>query len=163
MAQTTYGYKTPKGVAGSLMDIAPYAINSRVNGEEALDVLKFGMGAVVGTTPGSDILAPEAASTAAQFEGVVLTSFTSQMDMSGDIRIFPKQTVGVLRFGNAWVRIDPDATPAYGDKLYLITADGPTRGLFTNDDSGNLAVSGRFIGGVDTGDIAPVEIFNQSA
>ena len=164
MGQLFYGYTTPKGVAGGLMDIAPYAINSRVNSEDEPGVLKFGMGAVVGTTPGVDVLVPDTDSTPSQFEGLVLTGFTNQMSMTGDVRIFPKQTVGLLRYGNAWARIDPDSTPAYGDQLYLIT-DGETAGLFTNDDGNgdNLAINGRFIGGPDAGDIAPVEIYNQSA
>lgn len=157
--QNSYNYTTPKGVAGGLYDLSPYQIDSRVNGAPA-GALKFGMGVVQGTVPGTNIALPAAAATADKFEGLVLTGFTQEMDMAGDVAVRNKQTVGVLRYGKAWARLQKDAAPAYGDNLYLIT-DGDDAGLFTNAASGNLAVNGRFVGAADSTGIAPVEIYNQ--
>jgi len=171
-AQLSYSYQTPRGVAGSLFDIAPYAINSRVNGETKPNVLMFGMGAVHGATPGVDVLAPTDADTADKFEGVVMTSFTNQMNMLGDIRIFHLQTVGILRYGHAWVRIVDGIEPEYGEALFLVN-DGDDAGMFTNDPNEGIAIMGRFIGPAGTGpgsigdgttvpiNIAPAEIYDQ--
>lgn len=160
--QTSYNYTTPKGVAGSLYDLAPYQVESRVNGETALGALKFGMGVVQGTAPGTNVVRPTAAATADKFEGLLLTGFTQEMDSTGEVKIKPKQTVGVLRYGKAWARLAKDADVSYGDKLYLVTS-GDEAGLFTNEASGNLAVAGRFVGAADSVGIAPVEIYNQMA
>lgn len=160
--QTSYSYTTPKGVAGGLMDLSPYSVDSRINGETTLGALKFGMGVVQGATPGTNVKLPTSASTADKFEGLLLTGFVQEMDAEGGVAVKPKQTVGVLRYGKAWARVPKNTTAAYGDKLYLITS-GNNAGMFTNVATGNLAVNGRFIGAVDTTDIAPVEIFNQSA
>lgn len=160
--QKSYSYTTPKGVAGGLMDLSPYSVDSRVNGETTPGALKFGMGVVQGTTPGTNVALPTAAATADKFEGLLLTGFVQEMDAEGSVAVKPKQTVGVLRYGKAWARVPKNTTAAYGDKLYLITS-GNNAGLFTNVATGNLAVNGRFIGTADTTDVAPVEIFNQSA
>lgn len=158
--QTSYNYTTPKGVAGSLYDLAPYQVESRVNGETAAGALKFGMGVVQGSAPGANVALPTSTATADKFEGLLLTGFTQEMDSAGDVTIRPKQTVGVLRYGKAWARVSKDTTASYGDKLYLVTS-GDDAGTFTNDASGNLAVNGRFVGAVDSVGIAPVEIYNQ--
>lgn len=160
--QTSYNYTTPKGVAGGLYDLAPYQVESRVNGETKAGALKFGMGVVQGTTPGADVALPTAAATADKFEGLLLTGFTQEMDSAGEVTIRPKQTVGVLRYGKAWVRVSKDAAVSYGDKLYLITS-GDEAGMFTNEASGNLAINGRFVGATDSVSIAPVELYNQQA
>ena len=160
--QLSYSYQTPKGVAGGLLDISPYAIDSRINGEEEYGALKFGMGAVQGDNPGVNVLIPSTSSAASDFEGVVLTGFTQMMNTEGAANIAPLQTVGILRWGRAWVRLADGITPVYGESLYLIKT-GDDAGLFTNDSGGgaNFAVNGRFIGGLGSGDIAPVEIYNQ--
>ena len=160
--RNSYTYQTPKGVAGGLMDISPYSIDSRVNGETDADALKFGMGAVQGGSPGVDVVVPNDADTADKFEGVVMTGYTNEMDMLGDVRIQHLKTVGILRYGKAWARIVKGITPAYGDALYLVN-DGTDAGLFTNDATDTLEINGRFIGTAGTGDIAPVEIYNQKA
>ena len=160
--QNSYSYKTPKGVAGGLLDLSPYSVATRINGETTSGALKFGMGVVQGATPGTNVKLPTSASTADEFEGLLLTGFVQEMDAAGDVTIKPKQTVGVLRYGKAWARVPKNTTAAYGDKLYLITS-GDSAGLFTNTATGNLAVNGRFIGAADTTDIAPVELFNQAA
>ena len=161
--QLSYTYHTPKGVPGGLLDINAYSIDSRINEEEKPGVMMNGMGVVQGTVPGTNVLLPAAGATVGKFEGVVMTGFTNQRDMDGETLLAPLQTVGILRWGRAWVRVAPDLTPAYGDALYLITAAGATRGFFTNEPSGNLAVKGSFLGGLGTGDIAPVVIYNQKS
>ncbi len=159
--QTSYNYTTPKGVAGGLYDLAPYQVESRVNGETAPGALKFGMGVVQGSAPGTNIARPAAGATADKFEGLVLTGFTQEMDSTGEVTIRPKQTVGVLRYGKAWARLPKDLTVSYGDKLYLVTS-GDNAGLFTNDASGGIAVNGRFVGSADSTGVAPVELYNQA-
>jgi hypothetical protein len=52
--------------------------------------------------------------------------------------------------------------PEYGDLLYLINS-GSESGLFTNESDDGLAIKGRFIGSLGTGNVAPVEIYNQMA
>ena len=159
--QTSYGYNTPRGVAGMLRDLAPYAIESRINCETDAGVLMFGMGAVRGDKPGYNVAVPVTASTADEFEGIVMTGFTNEMSMEGDVRILSAQTVGILRYGNAWVRIADGVEPEYGDAMYLVTS-GADAGKFTNIDTDGIAVKGRFVGGADTYGIAPAEMFNQS-
>ena len=95
--QNSYSYKTPKGVAGGLLDLSPYSVDSRINGETTPGALKFGMGVVQGATPGTNVKLPTSASTADKFEGLLLTGFVQEMDTAGDVTIKPKQTVGVLR------------------------------------------------------------------
>jgi len=160
--QLTYSYQTPRGVAGALVDISPYSIDSRANEETVIDAMLFGMGAVVGSNPGVNVLVPASTNTASDFEGVVMTGYTQQMTMGGEVHVYPAQTVGVLRWGRAWARVVDGVTPVYNDPLFLVN-DGPDAGLFTNDDGGgdNLAINGRFYGGLGNGNIAPVEIHNQ--
>ena len=62
--QNSYSYKTPKGVAGGLLDLSPYSVDSRINGETTPGALKFGMGVVQGATPGTNVKLPTSASTA---------------------------------------------------------------------------------------------------
>jgi len=162
MPQLSYNYQTPRGIAGSLMDIAPYVINSRINGETADGVLKFGMGAMVGNNPGSDVLVPTPGMEVTSFEGVVLTGFTQEMNMAGEVQVRAAQTVGVLRYGHCWVRVPDGVTPAYGDALYLVVT-GNGAGTFTNNSGAGIKVAGMFIGGLGTGNVAPVEIYSQSS
>jgi len=160
--QLSYSYQTPKGIAGSLIDISPYAIDSRINAEVTTGVLKFGMGAMQGDIPGVNVLVPIDTMSIEQFEGVVMTGFTQMHDLEGNVAIPSLATVGVLQFGRAWVRIPDGVEPVYGESVYLIV-DGDDAGLFSNDDDGgaNLAINGTFIGGPGTGSIAPAIIYNQ--
>ena len=160
--QLTYTYQTPKGVAGALVDISPYSIDSRTNAETKIDAMLFGMGAMQGETPGVNVLVPTDSMTGELFEGVVMTGYTQQMTIGGEIHIYPAQTVGVLRWGRAWARVVDGVSPVYGDALFLVKT-GADAGLFTNDDGGgsNLAINGRFYGGLGNGNVAPVEIHNQ--
>jgi len=161
--QLSYSFRTPKGVAGALVDISPYSIDSRTNTETEVDAMLFGMGAVVGDSPGSDVRVPTSTNTVRDFEGVVMTGYTQQMTMDGIVRVYPAQTVGVLRWGRAWARVVDGDTPAYNDPLYLVIS-GNNAGLFTVEETANgttIAVNGRFYGGLGNGNIAPVEIHNQ--
>lgn len=161
-AQTSYGFATPKGVAGGLLDISPYSIDTRVNNEAAADSLKYGMGVVQGDTAGVGVRKPISTDTAAVFEGIVMTGFSNQQTIEGNVNILPNQSVGILRYGKAWARIKSGDTPAYGGKLYLII-NGADAGLFTTTSSvDTIEVKGRFIGSKGSGDIAPVELFNQA-
>ena len=161
-AQLSYSYQTPRGVPGGIMDISPYRIDSRANGETAPGILKFGMGAMQGDTPGVNVLRPLAGDTADAFEGIVMTGFTQQQTMLGELELMPQQVVGIMRWGTAWVRVASGAAPQYGDPLNLVIS-GPDAGKFTTSAAGTLAIKGRFIGGLGTGPVAPVELFNQLA
>jgi hypothetical protein len=160
--QNSYNYNTPKGVAGGLYDLSPHSVDSRINGETEPDKLKFGMGAVQGANPGTDVKAPTDTDTADKFEGLLLNGFTNEMDYHGDVKIYPLQTVGVLQYGKGWARVVPELTIAYGDPLYLVKS-GDNAGLFTNEADGNIAVNGAFGKESGTGNVHLVVIYNQSA
>lgn len=161
-AQTSYTQATPRGVAGGLVDLSAHAVNTRLNGE-AGDTMKFGMGVVQGTTPGSDVKIPATGATAAKFEGITVNGYTSEMDREGSVTIPPLASLGILQYGKIWARTKAGITPAYGEALYLIIT-GDDAGLFTNTaaEGTTVAVTGRFIGGKGTGNVAPVELFYQA-
>ena len=152
--QTSYGNQTPKGVAGGIYDMFHYAVDSRFN-EETDGVLRFGVGVVPGTLPGSSVKLPAADSTTTQFEGVVLNGYDRQQDLSGKLFILNNQNVGVMRRGRVWVRLAADAAPKYGDEVHLLTS-GDDVGCFST--TGGLTVPGRFIGPASNG-VAPVELY----
>lgn len=56
-AQTTYSQSTPRGAAGGLYDLSGHAVNTRINAETGL-TMKFGLGVVQGSVPGSEIKLP---------------------------------------------------------------------------------------------------------
>lgn len=161
-AQTTYGFATPRGVAGGLFDLSNYDIVTRLN-EEADGILKFGVGVVRGTSAGSQVKLPVTASTAALFEGVVVNSHSAEMDMNGNVSLKKNASVGVLRYGKVWVRVPSTDAPAYGDSVYLIVS-GDDAGCFTKTAGSNtVTINARFIGTKGTaGAVAPVEFFNQA-
>lgn len=161
-AQTTYNQATPCGVAGGLVDLSAHAVNTRINGQ-ADATLKFGMGVVQGSAPGSDIKIPASGATAEKFEGITVNGYTNEMDMDGAVAISPGAAIGVLQYGKIWVRIKSGDAPAYGDKAYLII-NGDDAGLFTKTSGGDtVEIPCRFIGEKGTGDVAPVELFYQAA
>jgi len=161
--QLTYTYQTPKGVAGGLVDINAYSIDSRTNGETEPGDMRFGMGAMVGGSPGETVLVPDDTMTdASKFEGIVMTGFTQQMTMLGEVNVYPAQTVGILRWGRAWVLIPDSVYPAYNDPVYLIV-EGADAGKFTNAATNNLAINATFIGERGTGAVAPVVLYNQKS
>lgn len=156
--QTAYNFYTEKGVAGGLYDLSHHDVNSRRN--ECEDgVLKFGMGVVVGTEKGAQVKLPASGATLANFEGITVNGFSTEMDMDGAVALKKEATVGVLTHGKVWARIKAGITPAYGDKVYLITT-GENAGLFTNaTETGAIEITGaKFVGTKGTGNIAPVAI-----
>lgn len=156
--QTTYGFATGRGIAGGIYDMYHYPVDSRFN-EEANGVLRFGVGVVPGTIPGSNVKLPTAESTAAQFEGVIVNGFDRQQDLEGKVRIMNNQNVGVMRHGRIWVVLATDAEPVYGDAVHMIV-EGDEAGCFAT--TGGVALAGRFIGSAQDG-LAPVELFGTDA
>ncbi len=170
MGQTSYKFGTPIGVAGGIVDIAPYAIDTLKNEENNGDML-FGIGVVKGTSAGVQVKKPVAASDAAAYEGITVNNLTTELDMDGKVRILKGAPIGIMRYGRIYARVMTGVTPAYGDPLYLVVT-GDEAGYFTNvaatlgtNDATytSIAVKGRFLGTVDaTNGIAPVELFNQA-
>lgn len=160
-AQTRYGYSTPKGHAGGIVDLAPYAIDTFIN-EAETGVMMFGMGVVQGSIPGSNINLPESGAAASEFEGITTANRTTEYDLEGNLSVRKGAAIGVMRYGRIYCRVAADVEPAYGDAVYLVT-DGDDVGCFTNTEGNTIAVKGRFLGGVDTyNQVAAVELFNQS-
>ena len=160
--QTSYSQATPRGVAGGLVDLSAHVVNTRLNGETG-NAMKFGLGVVRGPIPGSDVAIPVAGATADKFEGVVINGGTSELDMSGKLNLPPTASLSVMQYGKIWTRTKAGVNIAYGDSLHLVIT-GDDAGKFTNaaDGVNTIAVKGRFIGGKGTGDIAPVELYNQA-
>lgn len=156
--QTTYGYATGKGIAGGIYDMYHYPVDSRFN-EEQNGKLRFGVGVVPGTLPGSNIALPTAESSAADFEGVVVNGFDRQQDLEGKLTILNNQNVGVMRRGRIWARLATGAVPSYGAALHMIV-DGDEAGCFSNE--GGMEIPGRFIGAACNG-LAPVELYGVPA
>lgn len=165
-AQTRYGYSSPIGAAGGIVDLAPYAIDAFLN-EEDTGKMQFGMGVVTGSKKGIGVKLPVKASTAANFEGVTTNRRTTEYDVEGDLKLRKSAAIGVMRYGRIYVRVAANVKPGYGDSLYLI-AEGDNAGCFTNaaateGAAATIAVKGRFLGGVDTSaQIAAVELFNEA-
>ena len=160
--QTAYKYFAGRGIAGGLVDLAPYAIDSFIN-EEENGVLKPGLAAMSGTTAGTHIKLYTGAD--ANFEGVINNNRNTEYDLDGHLRVLKGAGVGVVRWGRVYVRVAEDVEVAYDDPLYVVKT-GDETGFFTNTagESGSetaVAVRGRFLGPVENG-IAPVELFNQA-
>lgn len=85
-AQTKYGYSTPIGAAGGIVDVAPHQIDTFLN-EEENGVLKFGAGVVQGSKPGVNIALPKKAATAAKFEGITTNNRTTEYDLEGKLAV----------------------------------------------------------------------------
>ncbi len=162
-AQNRYGYKTPIGAAGGIVDIAPYAIDTFLNAEET-GKMKFGLGVVRGDKPGKNIAIPAAGATATKFDGITVNNRTTEYDVEGKLFLRKGASVGVMRYGRVYARVATGVEPAYGDAAYLVIS-GNDAGCFTNTSGDNaIAVKARFLGGVDTtgAQIAIVELFNES-
>lgn len=158
-AQIHYGFNTPMGAAGGIVDLAPYAIDTLLN-EAENGVLKFGVGVVRGTNPGVNVNLP--AATGDKFEGIVVNNRTTEYDMDGKLAVRKGAAVGVMRYGRVYGRVAAGVKPAYGDLVYMI-ATGEEAGCFTNVADGAIAVKARFLGTVDsTAQIAPIELFNMA-
>lgn len=160
-AQTRYGYFTPKGHPGGILDLAPYAVDTFLN-EAENGVMKFGMGVVRGTKPGHTINVPAEGVTADKFEGIATNNRTTEFTMDGEVIIRKGASVGVMRYGRIYGRVAKDVTPAYGEPVYLI-ASGDEAGCFTNAADGNVAVKARFLSGIDAAtNAAMIELFDQA-
>lgn len=162
-AQLTYKFSTPIGVAGGIVDLAPKAIDTFLNGETTGTML-FGVGVVQGATTdkGIKVNLPDSNATAAVFEGITTNNLTTEYDMEGKIHIPEGAAMGVMRYGRIYARVATNVTPAYGDALYMVIS-GDEVGYFTNSSSGTIAIKGRFLGTVDADNgVAQVELFNQA-
>lgn len=153
-AQTKYGYATGRGIAGGIYDMYHYPVDSRFN-EEENGVMHFGVGVVRGSIPGSNIVLPKEASTAADFEGVIVNGFDRQQDLEGKLYILKNQNVGVMRRGKIWAQVKDGDEPVYGAELHLIV-EGEEAGKFSTNTG--VKIAGRFIGDVSDG-IAPIELY----
>lgn len=170
MGQTRYGFSTPIGSAGGIVDLAPYAIDTFLN-EEENGILKFGIGVVKGSKPGTNIAKPVKASTAAKFEGITTNNRTTEYSVDGSLSVNKGASVGVMRYGRIYARVSDGVTPAYGDSVYMIT-EGDEAGYFTNaaastetgsTDKATVAIKGRFLSVLDsTTGVAVIELFNQA-
>lgn len=160
--QTRYTYSTPIGAAGGIVDLAAHVIDTFLN-EEASGVLKFGVGVVQGSKPGTNVALPTSEATAEVFEGIVTNNRTTEYDLEGNIHVRNGAAVGVMRYGKIYGRVSDGVEPEYGDAVYLIT-DGDEAGCFTNAEGvSTVAIKARFLSGVDsTAQIAVIELFNQA-
>lgn len=148
-AQKDYRYSTPKGVPGGKVDIAFDEVVTRIN--EAEDgALKFGMAAVVGSSPGHNVTVPGTGATAGGFDGVVLHHPNTEHGQDGVVRIKKDATVGIMRKGHVWARTADGITPAYGEKAYVCIT-GDDAGAFTNVADGALDVGAVFGNASDDG------------
>ncbi len=162
-AQTSYGFGFPKGVAGGLFDLSAYEVSTRQAEGKGIS---FGIGVVVGTNKGTDVIIPTSDATAEDFEGVIVhNSIMIEMDMDNKVCIGDKRTVGCLHHGKVWVKTGKNAAPKYKERVYLIT-DGEEAGLFTtssdSDSTNKVELNARFLGETDDG-IANAEFFAGSA
>lgn len=123
-AQTKYGYSTPIGAAGGIVDVAPHQIDTFLN-EEENGVLKFGAGVVQGSKPGVNIALPKKAATAAKFEGITTNNRTTEYDLEGKLAVRKGAAVGVMRYG----------------KIYGRVAEGATK-VEASETNGNVKVNG---------------------
>ena len=159
--QTSYGYSTPIGAPGGIVDLAPHLIDTFIN-EEKTGVMKFGLGVVYGTSAASKVKLPASGATATDFAGITVNNRHTEYDLDGNIRIPESRAIGVMRYGRIYGRVDDSAEISYGDPVYLIT-DGEKAGFFTKEKGSNVSIKGRFLSGVDTSTkVAVIELFNQA-
>ena len=159
-AQTRYGFATPIGAPGGIVDLAPHAIDTFLNEEES-GVMKFGLGVVQGSKPGVNIALPETGATADKFEGVTTNNRTTEYDLEGKLHVRNGAAVGVMRYGKIYVQVEDEDEPAYGDPAFLIiTGDDAGRFTSTENSGSTIAVNARFIGTVDNG-VAPIELMRE--
>lgn len=153
--QTAYNFSMQKGVPGGLYDIAPYENHTYV----VSGAVTFGIGVV--SNDGCTAAVPAADSTVENFVGMTMNGFTTQQDMKGNIVVEEGQSIGVLKYGNAWGVLGKNAEPARNKDVYLITS-GEEAGCFTTteDTSTKIPLKASFINRADNG-IAPMRFYNQ--
>lgn len=129
-AQLDYGYHVSKGVPGGKYDLSMDTVVTRTN-EEADGVLRFGMAAMAGSSPGTTVKVPVPGTTAEKIEGVVLHAENTEQDRKGRVVVPNNAPVGIMTFGKIWGRTSSDAVPVYGNKAYVVV-DGDEAGSFTS-------------------------------
>lgn len=139
-AQTRYGYSSPIGSAGGIVDLAPYAIDTFLNEEENGKV-KFGMGVVTGTNKGSGIKLPVKGSTAANFEGITVNRRTTESDMEGAVSLRKSASIGVMKYGRIYVRVAKTVKPGYTDGGIALVQNQMIASLKAGQDVGGIAES----------------------
>ena len=147
-AQTTYGYSTPKGVAGGKVNLFHDEVVTRMN-EEADGVIKYGMAVMVGTTPGSTVKKP-AGATKDQIEGVVVCHPNTEQDMEGKVVVKQNASLGIMKEGCIWGRLATDVTPTYGATAYVVVS-GNDAGTFTTASANSVDIGAKFGNEVDDG------------
>lgn len=160
MAQLSYGYDIPAGVAGGIYGLENYDIVARLNDEET-GKMKFGVGVVQGANAGKSVKVPASGATAAQFEGVVVYTANRELTYEGATNLRKGTPLSIMNYGKVWVRVGESASVAYGADAYLIT-NGDEAGCFTTsaDEATKVAIKGRFITDATDG-LAVVELFNS--
>ena len=159
-AQMTYGYSTPIGAPGGIVDLAPHLVDTFIN-EEQTGSMKYGFGVVYGTKP-TKVKRPASGATAQTFAGITVNNRHTEYDLEGNIRIPENRAIGVMRYGRIYGRVVDGAEIEYGDPVYLIT-DGEYAGFFSNDEDDGIAIKARFLSGMDNSTkVAVIELFNQA-
>jgi len=154
-AQLTYGFSTPKGLAGGKVDLADDVVASRTV-EAADGVLKFGMAVAVGDNAGDGIKAVSEGITKDKIDGVLLHAANTEQDMSGKVVIKNGTTQSVMKKGHVWGRLATGAEATYKAAAYVV-ASGEDAGCFTNVADGNIDIGAVFGNATDTG-IAVIEL-----
>lgn len=153
-AQLDYGYSIPKGVAGGKVDLTYDKVVTRMNEEES-GTLKYGMVAMVGTTPGSTVKVANGA-TADKIEGVVLCEANTEMDMEGQVVVRKNTSVGIMKKGHIWGKVATGVTPQYGKTAYVVVS-GADVGTFTTESTDTIDIGAKFGKYSDNG-IAVIEL-----
>ena len=139
-AQLNYDYSTPKGVPGGKFDLAYDEIVTRMN-EEENGAMKYGLAVVVGENAGTGVKLPTSSSTAKDFEGVTLHAANTEHNMSGKVEIKKDTSLGIIRKGHVWVRVDSGATPTYKAPAYVIVdKEAGEVGTFTDKETSGKTV-----------------------
>lgn len=155
-AQLNYTYSIPKGVAGGKVDITLVEETVTRMNEEADGVLGFGVAVVCGTQKGNTVKLPVEASTAGDFEGIVLHHANTEQDMKGKVVVKNNASLSILRKGHVWGKLATDVTPVYGEKAYVVVK-GAEAGCFTNSATETVDIGAKFGKYTDTG-IAVIEL-----
>ena len=160
MAQLSYGYDIPAGVAGGIYGLENYDVVARLN-DETTGTMKFGVGVVIGENAGKSVKLPTSTDTSAQFEGVVVYTANRELTYDGATNLRKGTPLSIMNYGKVYVRTGASAKATYGAEAYLIT-DGAEAGCFTDstDSATKVAVKGRFLTEVTDG-LAVVELYNS--
>ena len=145
-------------LAGVRLDSSRDSIDTRAI--EGIDPeMAFGKAVIRGTEPGLTVILPSDTFDAENFEGVAMNHFLSELNLDGSLSIDEGSAIGVLNWGRTVVYLAPGITPQYGDSIYVIPS-GDNRGKFTNQETGNIEVQGRFLREQE-GELRAVELFRR--